>query len=48
MKTLCVLQHTEAEYLGLMEDHLEGRNIRFQVQAAIYARCDGAEDSGRL
>jgi GMP synthase-like glutamine amidotransferase len=32
MKTLCVLQHTEAEYLGLMEDHLEGRNIRFQYR----------------
>jgi GMP synthase-like glutamine amidotransferase len=30
MKTLCVLQHTEAEYLGLMEDHLEARSIRFQ------------------
>jgi GMP synthase-like glutamine amidotransferase len=30
MKTLCVLQHTEAEFLGLMEDHLEGRSIRFQ------------------
>ncbi len=30
MKTLCVLQHTEAEYLGLMEDHFEGRNIRFR------------------
>jgi GMP synthase-like glutamine amidotransferase len=29
MKTLCVLQHVEAEYLGLLEDHLEGRNIRF-------------------
>jgi GMP synthase-like glutamine amidotransferase len=29
MKTLCVLQHVEAEYLGLMEDHFEGRNIRF-------------------
>ena len=28
--TLRVLQHTSAEYLGLMEDHLEGRNIRFQ------------------
>ncbi len=25
-----MLQHTEAEYLGLMEDHLESRNIRFQ------------------
>jgi GMP synthase-like glutamine amidotransferase len=29
MKTLCVLQHVEAEYLGLMEDHFESRNIRF-------------------
>ncbi len=28
--TLQVLQHTSAEFLGLMEDHLEGRNIRFQ------------------
>jgi GMP synthase-like glutamine amidotransferase len=30
MKTLCVLQHVEAEYLGLVEDHFEGRNIRFR------------------
>lgn len=30
MKTLCVLQHVEAEYLGLMEDHFEGRAIRFR------------------
>ena len=29
MKRLGVLQHSEAEYLGLIEDHLEGRNIRF-------------------
>lgn len=28
--TLQVLQHTSAEYLGLMEDHLEGRSIRFR------------------
>ena len=28
--TLQVLQHTSAEYLGLIEDHLEGRSIRFQ------------------
>ena len=30
MKTTWVLQHTEAEYLGLMEDHFEGRNLRFR------------------
>lgn len=29
MKTVYVVQHTAAEYLGLMEDHLEGRGIRF-------------------
>jgi GMP synthase-like glutamine amidotransferase len=27
---LNVLQHTSAEYLGLIEDHLEGRRIRFR------------------
>ena len=30
MKVVHVLQHTSAEYLGLVEDHLEGRNIRFR------------------
>ena len=30
MQTLCVLQHTEAEFLGLMEDHFESRAIRFR------------------
>jgi GMP synthase-like glutamine amidotransferase len=30
MKTLLVLQHTEAEHLGYMEDHFESRNIRFR------------------
>lgn len=30
MKTLAAIQHTSADYLGLMEDHLEGRRIRFQ------------------
>jgi len=29
VKTLCVIQHIEAEYLGLMEDHFESRSIRF-------------------
>jgi GMP synthase (glutamine-hydrolysing) len=30
MKSLLVLQHVEAEYLGLIEDHFENRMIRFQ------------------
>lgn len=30
MRTLAVIQHTSAEYLGLLEDHLEGRRIRFR------------------
>lgn len=30
MKTVSVIQHTSSEYLGLIEDHLEGRGIRFQ------------------
>lgn len=29
MKSVYVLQHTDSEFLGRMEDHLEGRNIRF-------------------
>jgi len=29
MKFLTVIQHTSADYLGLMEDHFEGRRIRF-------------------
>jgi GMP synthase-like glutamine amidotransferase len=33
MITLCVVQHTDGEYLGLLEDHFEGRAIRF-----VYAR----------
>ncbi|MCD6043419.1 MAG: synthase-Glutamine amidotransferase domain-like protein, partial [Burkholderiales bacterium] len=28
--TVHVVQHTSAEYLGLIEDHLEGRSIRFR------------------
>jgi GMP synthase-like glutamine amidotransferase len=30
VKTVHVFQHTSAEYLGLIEDHLEGRNVRFR------------------
>ncbi|HHL42591.1 MAG TPA: hypothetical protein ENJ42_03140 [Hellea balneolensis] len=30
MKHLTVIQHTSADYLGLIEDHLEGRRIRFK------------------
>ena len=30
MNVVAVIQHTAGEYLGLVEDHLEGRRIRFQ------------------
>ena len=30
MNVVAVIQHTSGEYLGLMEDHIEGRRIRFQ------------------
>ena len=30
MNVVAVVQHTSGEYLGLMEDHFEGRRIRFQ------------------
>lgn len=29
MKHLTVVQHTQSEFLGLLEDHFEGRQIRF-------------------
>jgi len=29
MKSLIIIQHTDSEFLGRMEDHLEGRGIRF-------------------
>ena len=37
MKNICVIQHTEAEFLGLMEDHFEGRNIRFHYNRPFAA-----------
>ncbi len=50
MNLLNVIQHTSADYLGLLEDHLEGRRIRFRYfrpfteQGAIPGpgdTCDG-------
>jgi len=37
MKTLAVVQHTSAEYLGLIEDHFEGRRIRFRYSRPFTA-----------
>ncbi|HVO88175.1 MAG TPA: hypothetical protein VMV45_06510 [Casimicrobiaceae bacterium] len=38
MKTVNVVQHTSAEYLGLIEDHLEGRGIRFVYHRPFAAK----------
>jgi GMP synthase-like glutamine amidotransferase len=46
MKTLCVVQHTEAESLGQIEDHLEGRSIRFQYARPFAAGGSVPRDAG--
>ena len=47
MKTLTVLQHTSAEYLGNIEDHLEGRRIRFRY-ARPFASGGRVPKAGQL
>ena len=37
MKALLALQHTESEFLGLMEDHFEGRGIAFRYSRPFAA-----------
>ena len=49
MKLIQVVQHTSAEYLGLMEDHLEGRGLRFRyyrpfAQPTALPHIDGMRD----
>ncbi len=46
MKTLCVLQHTEAEFLGLMEDHFESRAIRFRYVRPFTAGMPVPREAG--
>ena len=49
MKQLTVIQHTSADYLGLIEDHLEGRRIRFHyhrpfTEAGVVPAFDAVGD----
>jgi len=49
MPLLSVIQHTSAEYLGLIEDHLEGRGIRFRyfrpfTEAGMLSDLDSVRD----
>ncbi len=52
MKTLTVVQHTFSEHLGLIEDHLEGRGVRFRYvrpfQAGSGVPKPGAVDDGLI
>ena len=45
-RTLAIVQHDSAEYLGLIEDHLEGRQIRFRYHRPFTegGRLPGARD----
>lgn len=40
MKSLTVIQHTSSEHLGLIEDHLEARKIRFRYVRPFSAGSD--------
>ena len=44
MNVAAVVQHTSGEYLGLIEDHLEGRRIRFQYFRPFAAGKVPADD----
>jgi GMP synthase-like glutamine amidotransferase len=49
MKRVHVVQHTSSEYLGLLEDHLEGRGVRFQyyrpfAKSGALPNADGIRD----
>lgn len=50
LRPLIVVQHTEGEFLGLMEDHFEGRRIRFNYVRPFAAGTipDGVGQSAGL